>query len=118
MAQERVLRILAQQEAEEMGQRRLQELLGVQSGSLSELVGKLEDKGFLVRIRNEADKRNVTLKLTEAGRARAAHPSDHPDPFAALSEAEQAQLRALLQKVLESQEKNRRSHAGKENLCS
>lgn len=117
LAQERVLRILAQRETEEVGQRQLQELLGVQSGSLSELVSKLEDKGFLVRIRNETDKRNVTLRLTEAGRARAAQPYDRPDPFAALSETEREELRALLQKVLDSLEKDRRPHTAEESPC-
>lgn len=102
MAQERVLRILARQE-EGMGQRQLQELLGIQSGSLSELVSKLEAKGLLTRVRDKADKRNVTLLLTDAGRA-AVGPEERPDPFAALSGEEQELLRALLQKLLDGQE--------------
>lgn len=102
VAQERVLRILARQE-DGMGQRQLQELLGIQSGSLSELVSKLEGKGLLTRVRDEADKRNVTLLLTDAGRA-AVGPEERPDPFAVLSGEEQEMLRALLQKLLDGQE--------------
>lgn len=102
MSQERVLRILSQKEGG-MGQRQLQELLGVQSGSLSELVSKLEAKGLLTRVRDGADKRSVTLLLTDAGRD-AASLEASPDPFAVLSNEEQEQLRALLQKLLDSQE--------------
>ena len=45
---------------------------GINASSTSEVVGKLEEDGYLVRESDEADKRAVLLKLTETGAARAA----------------------------------------------
>ena len=49
--QRRVLTIL--QERGSMQQRELQEYLGIQPGSMSELIGKLEQKGLLKRTSSE-----------------------------------------------------------------
>ena len=100
-SQELVLRILAREGA--MDRRRLRAALRIQPGSLSELLGKLEQKGLIERERVETDRRRVTVRLTEAG-ASAVVPGDEtaPDPFAALSDEEQATLRTLLEKLLAS----------------
>ena len=45
--QEKILRILWEQG--EISQRELQELLGIQPGSMSEIAAKLESKGLIVR---------------------------------------------------------------------
>ncbi len=104
-SQTRVLRLLEQRHG--ISQRVLQEWLGVQPGSLSELVNKLEDKGLLVRQRDVTDKRRVTLFLTEAGMA-AAHrvpdPGERDARFSALTEEERETLRALLNKLLPKRE--------------
>ena len=63
--QSRVLGLLA---AGDISQRELQERLQIQPGSISELISKLELKGFLTRRRNENDRRKVVLSLTEEGR--------------------------------------------------
>ena len=94
-----VLSILAGREA--LSQRELQQMLGVQPGSLSEILTKLEHKGLLVRERAE-DRRGNTLRITDGGRQAVAAPRENPDDalFAALTAEEQAQLRATLQKLL------------------
>ena len=101
MGQNRILRILAQ--TEELSQRDLQEQLGIQPGSLSEILGKLESKGQIQRSRDEQDKRKATLRITEEGRkALDATQPEQKDPFSALSAEEQETLRTLLNKVLDA----------------
>lgn len=99
--QKRVLKILAQQGS--MSQRQLQEILNVQAGSLSELLGKLEVRGYILREKAEDDKRKAVVNLTEEGRRMLTEADDHrrdAELFNALSEEEQAQLKALLTKLL------------------
>lgn len=52
-------------------QRRLQDILDVKSGSLSEILAKTEHDGLIERIRSRDDKRQQNLRLTEAGRTQA-----------------------------------------------
>ncbi|WP_455137840.1 MarR family winged helix-turn-helix transcriptional regulator [Thermophilibacter sp.] len=54
-----------------MPQRELQESLPITSASLSELLAKLEAEGLVTRLRSRTDRRQQTIALTEAGRARA-----------------------------------------------
>ena len=56
----------------EMTQRELLELLHTSSAALSEVLGKLEREGFIKRGRSEADKRQLEVSLTEAGKGAAA----------------------------------------------
>ena len=103
VGQNRILRILAQ--TEELSQRELQEQLGIQPGSLSEILGKLESKGQILRSRDEQDKRKSTLRLTDEGRKAldaARLEPERTDPFAALSTEEQETLRSLLNKVIDA----------------
>ncbi|MBO4838090.1 MAG: winged helix DNA-binding protein [Lachnospiraceae bacterium] len=81
-----------------LSQRELTELMDVQPGSLSELLGKMEARGLISRIRSEEDHRRVTVSLTEAGRAKAAERGPR-DLFAALNDEEKKQLKALLAKL-------------------
>ncbi|NLZ46787.1 MAG: MarR family transcriptional regulator [Clostridiales bacterium] len=55
----------------EMPQKELQEVLGVCSGSLSEILAKTEEDGFIEKTKSEKDKRNLNIKLTEAGKEKA-----------------------------------------------
>ncbi len=104
VSRQRVLSLLAQKG--EMPQRELRELLGIQAGSFSELAGRLEERGYITREQDPADRRRILLRLTDAGRERAEKDSHARDAelFCALSEAEQAQLRALLQKIADGHE--------------
>ena len=100
--QKRVLKILSKQGT--MSQRELQEVLNVQAGSLSELLGKLEARGYILREKDEEDKRKAVVCLTEEGREalgedEAARSRD-AELFDVLSEEEQAQLKILLGKLL------------------
>jgi DNA-binding MarR family transcriptional regulator len=98
-SQELVLRILDREGAPD--QQSLLRELRVRPGSLSELLGKLEQKGLIERERSESDRRRVIVRLTEAGR-QALTPGETAadDPFAVLTGEEQTALRALLEKVL------------------
>lgn len=104
VSRQRVLSLLLQRG--EMSQRELRELLGIQAGSFSELAGRLEERGFLTREKDPADKRRILLRLSEAGRDRAVRDSEARDEelFCALSAGEQEQLRVLLQKISDGHE--------------
>lgn len=101
--QGRILRTLCQQG--EMPQKKLQELLGIQAGSMSEIAAKLEDKGLVVRVRSEEDRRKVSLSITEKGRIWAAQGDEarilrhRADLFSALTPEEQGILESLLDKL-------------------
>ena len=95
--QGRILRILSHCEA--MSQRELQEVLGIQTGSLSEILAKLENAGFIERERDEADRRRSVVRLTPAGRNRAeecCRDGERQDMFSALDEGQRDQLKKLL----------------------
>ena len=98
-SQSLVLSILAGREA--LTQRELQQMLGIQPGSLSELVSKLEGKGYLIREKAE-DRRGNLLRITEEGRKAIPSADELPEdaPFAALTDDEQDQLASLLRKLL------------------
>ena len=106
-AQMRILAILGQKES--MSQRELMELLAVRSASLSELLAKLEHNGFIVREKDEQDKRSFMLRLTEEGRVVASNLhqqlQEREDAFfVCLSNEEREQLAALLGKLVQSLE--------------
>lgn len=101
--QGKILRTLCQRG--EMPQKELQELLGIQAGSMSEIAAKLEAKGLIVRVRSETDRRKVSLSITEQGRAWVAQ-SDaseirrrRTELFSSLTAEEQNTLEALLDKL-------------------
>ena len=98
-SQSLVLSILAGREA--LSQRELQQMMGIQPGSLSELLSKLEGKGYLVR-EKAGDRRGNLLRITEEGRKAIPSADEGPedDPFAALTDQEQDQLVLLLRKLL------------------
>ena len=57
-------------ESGEISQRKLQDALGIESGSLAILVDKLVRKGWLERSSSEEDRRAKFLRMTPRGRAR------------------------------------------------
>ncbi len=100
--QDRALRILG--EGQSMTQRELTERLGIQPGSASELVGKLERAGYIRRTPSGTDRRTADIRLTEAGAARRAERGDLEKSgtaalFTALTEEEKSTLLALLEKL-------------------
>lgn len=102
MGRGRVLVALSMQD--NMTQKDLAFLLGIRPQSLSELVGKLEADGFVTRTRSEADRRAVTVSLTDEGRAKAAkiqakRNASAETLFAKLTAEEKETLIALLAKL-------------------
>ena len=101
--QGRVLALLAVKP--ETTQRELSYLLDMRQQSLSELLAKLEEKGFITRERSAEDGRVVNVRLTEAG-AEAAPDLDalnkRADIIDCLDADERAQFEALIDKVTAS----------------
>ena len=101
--QGRILRTLCQRG--DMPQKELQDLLGIQAGSMSEIAAKLEDKGLIVRVRSQEDRRKVSLSITEQGRSWVAQWGEEhilrrrAELFSALTAEEQDTLEHLLDKL-------------------
>lgn len=101
-SQKRILMIL--NESETITQRDLTERLGIQPGSASEILAKLENAGLIIRTQNEFDRRTTDVRLTDAGRELAAEAlaqreKRHKEMFSCLSEKEKQELLSLLEKV-------------------
>ena len=72
---------------------------------MSEMISKLENRGFVTREKDETDKRKVILKITEEGKQKAQHCSKEEKAkklYRGLSEEEQETLKTLLKKLLDS----------------
>lgn len=103
--QGRVLAILSSRGS--MTQRELQDVVQIRAASLSELLGKLEYKGLITRTKDDNDKRNVIVTLSEQGSIIAAENilarrETSAYLFSALSVDEQSQLTELLSKLVEA----------------
>lgn len=102
-----------------MTQKELMQMLDVRSSSLSEMLSKLEQRGLIVRERNEKDKRGFIVSVNESCESpfKAIRQKDHQgisDIFAALEDDEKAQLGKLLTKIIQTMEK---SSPGCEKRC-
>lgn len=102
-SQKRILIVL-----DDMGgsitQQSLTRRLGIQPGSASEVIAKLESSGLITRAPNETDRRTADIKLTQAGKemaaqARAQRVRRHQQMFSCLSDGEKEELLSLLEKV-------------------
>ena len=115
-SQKRVLILLL--ETGPITQRELTERLGIQPGSASEVIAKLENAGLLTRTESEADRRTVDVTLTEEGKQQAEEANSqrigrHGEMFSALSDEEKGMLLKLLEKVnadWQSRYANRQAH--------
>lgn len=106
-SQKRILIVL--QETGTITQRELTERLGIQPGSASEVIAKLEDAGNILRIPSESDRRTMDIALTEQGRSLAEilltqREKRHEEMFSCLSEEEKNALLGLLEKINEDWE--------------
>ena len=107
--QGRVLALLAAKPS--TTQRELSYLLDMRQQSLSELLAKLEEKGFVTREKSAEDGRVTVVQLTEEGAQAAPSPEQmqmRPDALECLSDEERAQLEALTDKVCASVEEKLR----------
>lgn len=87
-----------------MTQSELTQRLGIQPGSASEVLGKLESSGLISRTTSETDRRTTDISLTPAGQeqadaATAMRRQRHNDMFACLTEDERERLLELLEKI-------------------
>lgn len=101
-SQKRILILL--RETKGMTQKELTTRLGVQPGSASEVLNKLEQAGLILRTPSETDHRTTDIRLTPDGEALAKEASAkraerHEQMFAVLSEEEKDALIALLERV-------------------
>lgn len=115
-SQKRILILLLEEVP--ITQRELTQRLGIQPGSASEVVAKLENAGLLTRTESESDRRTVDITLTEEGsrqaeEARAQRAGRHGEMFSALSQEEKTRLLGLLEKIntdWEARYADRQSH--------
>lgn len=80
--------------------------LYLDSGTLTPLLKKLEQKGYLTRRRSEEDERNLNVTITEAGeelKKRAVLIPERMSACVALEPEEAKELYRLLYKVLETE---------------
>ena len=106
-SQKRILIILSKLET--ITQKELTVRLGIQPGSVSKILTKLENSGLIIRQENETDHRTTTIQLTDLGKQQALEAtmqrqSRHEQMFACLTEQEKTILQSLLEKVSEDWE--------------
>ncbi len=92
-------------ENEIVNEKDLTKNLYLQSNTLAPLVKKLQDKGYISISKDEADKRNIILKLTETGRALKDKAVDIPSSISKnvnLTEEEAISFYKILYKILEA----------------
>lgn len=114
-SQKRILILLLENNG--MTQKELTARLGVQPGSASEVIGKLETAGLIWRTPSEADHRTADLTLTEQGRVLAQdayrqRKERHEKMFAVLSEQEKDTMLLLLEKLNTDWEQKFNTQAG------
>lgn len=85
-------------------QRQILEEMGVRASSLSELLSKLESKGYVQKEKSETDKRNYNVSITAEGllaldEMHAKHQAAMADLLSGLEQEEREQLAALLSKL-------------------
>lgn len=101
-SQKRILIIL--HEVQGITQRELTDRLGIQPGSASEVLAKLENAELITRLPSEADRRTTDIELTEKGEQLALAALEqrnrrHMEMFSCLSQEEKTELLALLEKI-------------------
>lgn len=103
IGRKRILIIL--EKHHELLQKELQDMLEVQSGSLSEIIIKMENDGLIEKAKSEKDGRHMVIRLTEKGLmeaeiAREEHDKHVEELMSCLSENQKQELNDLLSTVL------------------
>lgn len=85
-------------------QRELTQKLGIQPGSVSEILSKMESAELIARTPNGADRRTTDISLTDKGKMLAAEAAEkrrqrHAAMFSCLTEEEKKVLLSLMEKV-------------------
>ena len=127
-SQKRILMVL--NDTGTITQRELTHRLGIQPGSASEVIAKLERAGLVERTSSEEDRRTADILLTKEGERQALEALEqrqrrHEEMFSALTPEEKAQLLALLEKVSadwqerygDQKDRHRGGHHGRNFEC-
>lgn len=129
-SQKRILIIL--RETGTITQQKLTERLGIQPGSASEVLAKLEGAGLITRTASKTDRRTTDVALTKEGEEQAMEAARqrkerHKEMFSCLSAEEKETLLSLLEKVNSDWDeryqdkrtggKDRGRHPGRKNQC-
>lgn len=112
----RILKVLLEEGT--MTQSDLQNIIDIRSGSLSEILSKMEDKQLITRKKDKDDKRKVKIKITEKGKEtillkEEEHKNKAKELFNSIDEEEQKQLELILSKLIKSWKMN---HKHREDL--
>ena len=99
-----IICLLAKQPAGEMSQQELGMQFDLKPGSLSEILSKLEAGQLIERTRNPKDRRQLTIRLTDEGRRKAAEDQAariefRKQAFSALTPDERESLAEMLDKI-------------------
>ena len=95
-------------EEQTVSSRALGRRLFLDSGTLTPVLKKLESMGYVNRVRDERDERNLNVSVTEAGRALKASAAQIPAKMAAcipMDSQDALQLYQLLRKLLNTVKK-------------
>lgn len=114
-SQQRILIML--NELGPISQSELTRQLGIQPGSASEVIIKLETAGYITRTSSEKDRRTTVVQLTEEGKssaqqAAALRAERHEQMFDALNDEEKKTLLSLLEKLNADWERKYSADAG------
>lgn len=90
-----------------MSQKRLAEITQRKPATVSEQLDRMEEAGWIIRKKNEWDRRNTDVQLTERGRIATREAQEERRRaaeclFGALNEAERAELCRLLNKLADA----------------
>lgn len=116
-SQKQVLIVLGKTGA--ITQRALTERLGIQPGSASEVISKLESAGLILRTPSQSDRRTADIVLTDEGKNQASQAIEqrirrHQEMFSCLSETEKRQMLSLLEKINADWDQRYRNSENKE----
>ena len=89
-----------------MNQKALMEHMHIRSGSMSEVIAKVEHAGYITKSRSQDDRRNYDVVLTEAGKKQAEHFEKHQEEMAkrlfdSLTQTQKDQLQNILESLIE-----------------
>lgn len=106
-----------------MTQKALMDEMGIQAGSLSEMLGKMEQQALIEKTRCPQDKRNCRLCLTEAGKAQAqAFEQKRLDMaaflFAPLGQEDKQRLCSMLDTLIEHWSKTPEENEGEKESAN
>lgn len=110
----RILKVLLEKGT--ITQSDLQNVIDIRSGSLSEILSKMEDKQLITREKDENDKRRVKIEITEKGKEvillkEEEHKNKSKELFKVIDEEEKKQLEVILSKLIKSWKMNH-NHGG------